>query len=465
MQEMLQTQPIYQDFSLKLEALIGEMEEFTRQCYKEMADYSQRARSPVFCNLEEQIRRYMEPIEFSIRNLLFKIFLDSFDNGLPLKCETLCETLNVETDDKILPMTVYHAANSRKKLPCIVWIHGGNMFSELVTPPNDRTLFFQCIGRFFASQGVVFAFIEWNADFGKGNIIQQIKDQVNSLQELSYIDSTKMTVFGHSIGGYILSMFIVNDPLYLANAFQNGIVFVAPVVNEAWTGGRFTQFGDLNEECACNFLIPFGQLPESIDNEPIGTYTIRDLLRRKEYASRVLSMMYPFSPTCGISNEELHNKLQGFSQIHIALGTSDTNTHPLTQGGTMAFELKEAGLHNWRIHTYEGGFHSLHLPEPLFKNPPPDLSIVIQMLGDTLAIAKGNPPQGTQDLSRILNGSVEVYSENEKNGMRHFAKNSFFTQVNVNGQLERIPFPKTTYGQYILQATAKKDQRPLLPSP
>ncbi|MDR1590937.1 MAG: hypothetical protein LBR92_03005 [Puniceicoccales bacterium] len=439
-----------------------------------------------FYNWEGKIRNELKLIQEIAAPLLYE--------PLSLKCHDpviTFETLITETDDKQLPMVVYSPTQktSGEKLPCVIWLHGGSIASALkekgtlhiespeqVTPPlpqifpntqaseqvappshqdwrtNNVSVGIQPLARFLASNGIVCATIEFDSENGKGNLRQQVKDQVEKIKTLAYIDTDKITFWGHSIGGYILSLLIANDPQFLIDNFKSGIAFVSPVLNEAWSGAiYFDGYGNNRSgDCAFQFATPDDR-SISIENQSIGNYKINDLLKNAEHAQYILQCTYPFSPTCGMSDAELQPKLASLPPLFILMGTADSNTLPATQGATLAWRLHNMELTNWKILAYKNALHSPHRLKIDLNNPPSEEGFR-QMLPNVLQIAQGiQPTNGTQDLSEISNGATTAYdSFQQQKPMKFFAERSFFMKLNANNDVELIPFGETECGQEIL---------------
>ncbi|MDR1334428.1 MAG: S9 family peptidase [Holosporaceae bacterium] len=441
---------------------------------------------PLLCRCydwENEIQNGLESIKTSVTPLLFEPFLLQSNDPI-----VKFETLITETDDMQLPMVVYSPAQKtpREKLPCAIWAHGGSIASDLkdnltlhIESPgqmaspfrlnrfkNNVSIGIQPLARFLASKGIAFVTIEWNAKDGQGNLRQQIKDQIEKIKTLDYIDTDRMTFWGHSMGGYILSLLAANDPQFLRDNFKLGVAFVSPVLNEAWLGGNYdAQPGHQNRDCSFKFALPnddehFCSL--LIEDKPIGGHSISNL-ENTEYAKRVLQYVYPFSLTCGMGDDELQSKLASLPPIFILMGTADSNTLPATQGGTLAWRLGNMGLKNWRMLIYKNALHSIHRLGIYLGNPPSTEGFK-QMFPDVLQIAQGNPPAGTQDLSELSNGTTLVgdsetrLNPEKRNTMRSYAKRSRFMKSNVNNRPEFIPFGETACGQEILEAMRANDE-------
>ncbi|MDR1334427.1 MAG: hypothetical protein LBJ71_04360 [Holosporaceae bacterium] len=393
------------------------------------------------------------------------------------------ETLITETDGMQLPMVVYSPTQKKpgEKLPCVIWVHGGNIASDLkddstlhIESPGKIALPFhsnrfesnisvgiQPLARFLVSHGIVFVTTEWNAKYGQGNLCQQIKDQIKKVKELDYVDTDKMAFLGHSIGGHILSLLSTNDPQFLEDNFKLGVAFVSPVLNEAWLGGDYdAQPGDLSQNCFPHFaLFNDVDLYSILNSRKISTLLHELLPSRPNTMKRILQYVYPFSPTRGMSDDELQPKLASLPQIFILMGTADSNTLPATQGGTLAWRLSNMGLKNWQMLIYKNALHSSHRLGNYFGNPPSTEGFK-QMLSDVLQIAHGNPPNGTQDLSELSNGTTAVYDcmKFQRNTMRSYAERSRFMKLGADNRQEFIPFGKTACGQGILEAMRANDE-------
>ncbi|MDR0740886.1 MAG: hypothetical protein LBF34_04220 [Puniceicoccales bacterium] len=435
-------------------------------------------------DLNFEITRKLESVKQTVTPLLFEPFLLESNNPI-----VKFEMLTMETGNLQLPMVVYSPARKtpEEKFSCVFWLHGGDIYSDLaesstlhiespeqIALPFDLDRFWsnasvglQSLARLLASQGIVLATIEFDAKLGKGNLRQQVKDQVEKVKELSYIDTDKMSFLGHSIGGYILSLLVVNDYQFLIENFKFGVAFVSPVFNEAWSGGIYGDQSDQsaqdrNQNCFLNFALPNGKsfYPVLSEGESTNDYSIKEILYRLpnlQDKKRVFQYVYPFSPTCGMSNDELRPKLASLPRIFILAGTADSNTLPATQGGTLAWRLKKMKLENWRILTYKNALHSPHRLGIYFGNPPSQEGFQ-QMLSDVLSIAKGTPPTGTQNLDELSNGTTQVYDFfQQQNTTRYFAEYSYFMEFNARWP-EFVPFGATECGREILKAMRAKDE-------
>jgi hypothetical protein len=483
-------------YMAQLEPAIAKLEELNRM--DSLSDSIATARTKCY-DLRNEIIDKQGQISEIVSPILLEPFL--LKPGDPV---IEFEILTTETDDGQLPMVVYSPAQKieGQKFPCVVWLHGGSIDSNLsdkdttlhieapdqITSPfnwdqteHNVSLWLQPLIRFLVSNGVVVATIEMDPKEGNGNLCQQIKDQATIIKGLPHVDPAQTTFFGHSAGGYALSLLLANDHQFLIDNFKS-IAFVSPVSNEAWSGGLYpSQYTkqedvqdtaqrclDLNKDCYFNFAFPEEEaLPRtSIAGKRIGDHKIGDLLKRPECAQFVLEHVYPFSPTCGMSDEQLKPKLALLPQLFILMGTADNNTIPATQGGTLAWRLKEMELTNWCMRIYPNAHHSPHRLKTCYGNPPSKEGFR-QMLPDILSIAKGPYPTGTRELSDLSNGGTDVCDmTGQANTMRSFAKRSFFVRRDSgNNAIEFVLFEGTESGREILEATEEKDRIPTVSWP
>ncbi|MDR1907180.1 MAG: hypothetical protein LBQ03_03130 [Puniceicoccales bacterium] len=424
-----------------------------------------------------------ESVEKACIPTLFEPFLLT-----PEDPEIAFRMITTITDNTELPSVIYFPKKraERQKLPCVVWLHGGNINCDLsdldntfhIESPNqiplpERTKRFhanvsvglQPLARFLASNGIVFATIEMDPKYGAGNIRQQIKDQVEEIKKLDFIDTNKMAFLGHSIGGYITSLFLAHDPEFLKDNFKLGIALVSPVVNDSWIGAFYlpqkNDSGQWNgpnfhpwNECTLNFALPNETV---LNRETVNGETVGSIKENAEHRN-VLRFVYPFSPTCGMSDAELSLKLQSLPPLFILMGTADSNTIPATQGGAFAWRLQKMGLTNWRILAYKGALHSPHRLCETLGNPP-SVEGFKQMLSNVLQIARGNPPVGTQFLRTLSNGTTKVNVNSfslSQESMRFFAQNACFIELEGN-EMKFALFPETECGRAILGAMQAND--------
>ncbi|MDR2806626.1 MAG: prolyl oligopeptidase family serine peptidase [Puniceicoccales bacterium] len=409
------------------------------------------------------------------------------------------ETIRTETDDLELPMVVYSPKNKEgeTKLPSLVWLHGGSINSALegdtttlhVESPdqspsqwdqNNISMGIQPLARFLVFNGIVFATIEMNPKYGKGDLCRQVIDQVNKIKKLSYVDSEQMTFCGHSIGGYVTSLLLVNNPTFLKQF--KAVAFVSPVINEAWTenySSKITNNGSLHYEVIRNhqqslyfkFAQPDDLKSISLDikgeSTPIGECRVSDLLKNPEYQQRVLQCLYPFSPTCGLddNNDALKEKLQECPPIFVLMGTADSNTIPATQGGAFIWKLKKWGLNNWRMFSYKKGPHSCHRFSGDPTQDSPEKEAFKTMLNDILKIAKNEYtiPNEIQNFDILSNGKTPINQQEQDElttsqsiTMRNAAELSFCICLE-NGEISYVPYKDTECGQAILRAMESND--------
>jgi hypothetical protein len=92
----------------------------------------------------------------------------------------------------------------------------------------------QPLSRYLVANSVAFATITIKDQDRKGNIRQQIIDQVCVIRNLEYIDTDRMANIGHSNGGYIMLQMIVNEYKFLRDNFKLGVGLASLYINESW---------------------------------------------------------------------------------------------------------------------------------------------------------------------------------------------------------------------------------------
>jgi pimeloyl-ACP methyl ester carboxylesterase len=461
--------------------------------------------SEIVDELSNTIRKKTASLERVVIPMLFDPFLLKHDDPL-LDFSALTTT----TDGVTLPTFVYFSPQETKKaeLPCVVWIHGGHMCSNLKDPdftlhveaPDQISLSdnnfplgrlehnvsvgIQPLARFLAAKGVAFATVEFDSKKGKGNVCKQIMDQVEEIKKLSYIDPDQMTLCGHSIGGYILSLLVANYHQFLSDNFKS-IAFVSPVFNEAWQTvlpeapgmnpdefqNRAANTCNLSRDYFPGFAIPDSEAhlrDASIGGRSIMNVTVGEILHSKvPKARRILQLTYPFSPTIGMGNDELRPKLTSIPKIYILMGTADNNTIPATQGVVLAWRLKEMEAENWLMLDYRDSLHSIHRLKHQDDNPP-SLEGLQQVLPDISQIAHDETPtRGTKDFSHLSNGTMLVQHlrsleipELKKLSMKVWAESSCFLRLGEDNEMEWVLFKETGFGKEILSAMEEMDNTP-----
>jgi hypothetical protein len=149
-----------------------------------------------------------------------------------------------------------------------------------------------------------------------------------------------------------------------------------------------------------------------------------------------------------MDDNELQSKFKSLPSLFIFMGTADDNTIPATQGGALAWRLKNMGIENWRMFVYKGASHVIHrlkegVPRKAFR----------EIFTDILSIAQGNPREGTKDLSALSNGNTKINDST----MREKAQGAKFIKVNDQNEIETISFEETECGKVILAETEQND--------
>jgi hypothetical protein len=285
--------------------------------------------------------------------------------------------------------------------------------------------------------GVAFATITIRGKDGNGNIRKQIKDQIEKIEKLGYIDKTRMAFIGHSNGGHIMSQMIANEYTFLNEKFKLGVGLASPYINESWGNTSINEFitFDSFNSFAFKHAAPNDVL-ETIDcSTPIKDF-------QGQEAEYVYKYVNPFSITSGMSPEELRNIFSKLTiPVFLFVGLKDYNTAPTTQNGTVAWLLNRIGFTNWRTFAYPAA-HSPHRIQNVKTGeniPDEQLTAFQAMLSDILSIGKGEPNEGTQDL-KIFNQDAIV---------KQYSPKLIFLQFK-NGKKIKIPFKDTDCGKDLL---------------
>jgi acetyl esterase/lipase len=301
-------------------------------------DFSNIDKTVRFLDLRDQLKQHTQ--SYGLSNVGPKIltpFLLRKDDP-----QVAFQSLKVVVDDVELTTPIYFPRlKPDGHLPCIIWLHGGSMYGGgglFLHAPNEfptnrhswewtysATFDRQTEARFFASQNIAFAVITINPNSGQNDICQQIKSQVEAIKGLDFIDTNRMIFVGHSNGGYALSLLVNKDSNFLQQNFKNGIVFASTYLAP---GANYT----MEDLCFFKFAAPDGQRLE------LATKKIRKLKGTK-HRQYVLRHTYPLSAQCGMPDEELLEKLQGFPPIYILTAENDDITPPEVNGGMLAKRL------------------------------------------------------------------------------------------------------------------------------
>ncbi|MDR0740887.1 MAG: hypothetical protein LBF34_04225 [Puniceicoccales bacterium] len=380
--------------------------------------------------------KQLEKCEIQIRNCTAELsnfpspwegFQDAFskfklDNVDSIKLEKI----TLSTDAENITCYVYSPQSdpgTTPSYPCIFWLHGGSVgtkdncrysnpnqldisLDDFLSSIYNFTPGLQPLARYLVQNGVAFATITIRGKDGNGNIRQQIKDQIEKIKKLDYIDSTKMAFIGHSNGGHIMSQMIANEHAFLNDNFKLGVGLASPYINESWG------------TCLINVPIIFDSFnhfafKHAAPNDVLETIDCSISIKkfRGQEAEYVYKYVNPFSITSGMSREELQTIFRQLTiPVFLFVGLEDQNTAPTTQNGTVAWLFKEIGFENWRTFAYAGAAHSPHR----IQNVKTDENISDErlkafkdMLSDILSIGKGTPNEGTQDL-KIFNQDAIV---------------------------------------------------------
>jgi acetyl esterase/lipase len=216
----------------------------------------------------------------------------------------------------------------------------------------------------------------------------------------------------------------------LKDNFKLGEWLVSPYLNEAC---------DTENNSFFNYAFPNdNSLPENYKKMTIGDLKGTPDLRG------VLQCVHPFSPTCGMDDGELQEKLSDFPPLFILMGMTDDLTNPATQGGALAWRLQKMNIANWRMFTYENARHVIHR----FQND--DLKAAFrQIFSDILSIAQGNPQDGTQELDVLAKYTPKSgfgYNPNS-------SKNTHcFIRFKKDGKIKSCHFNATDCGKEIFEA-------------
>lgn len=125
------------------------------------------------------------------------------------------------TKDKSLPMDIYKPAGITKetKLPTIIFVHGEG--TERIIGNAKDWNFYRSYGKFAASNnfiGVTFNRSRMNLHFKNAQVKRDIFDAVDFVRknaEEFNIDKDRICIWGYSLGGLYVSLFIKNAPKYI----------------------------------------------------------------------------------------------------------------------------------------------------------------------------------------------------------------------------------------------------------
>ncbi|GHT96110.1 hypothetical protein FACS1894122_14170 [Alphaproteobacteria bacterium] len=267
---------------------------------------------------------------------------------------------------------LYRPKGTTKKLPCLVFLHGGNTGADLrvsLLPKDINKVVFKddpditltqlpMIGA-IVSRGYAVATITFrNEKTFKKSITQQIQEQVGKLKALV----GDIFLVGHSFGAYMMTQFLAHERTQTwLNENVAAVGLYAPIVNEVYAGGYWCF--DLNNP---NFLI----------NNAFYRGKTDGFKNLKEYLD-FFRAMYPFSDLSAIKKgmnvtNPILPELSNFElNVHLFLGTGDSNATP-RQTINLIKSFEEAKLSNWQSHVYKDSPHSVHrVTEKLFSEHEP----------------------------------------------------------------------------------------------
>ncbi|MDR3317203.1 MAG: hypothetical protein LBS71_00125 [Puniceicoccales bacterium] len=298
------------------------------------------------------------------------------------------QEISVSSGGSELKSLIYYPKemSENQKLPCIIFLPGGNMYYEtLIHTPNmlpvdnfiympsdmlssSATMDRLVEARFLVANQMAFALIAIDPQSGKNDVRQQVKDQVEKIKELPFVDNGKLSLFGHSNGGYVLSLLVKNDAQFLRDNFKRGIVFASSYLTPE------EQKGSMEDGCWINYAISqtlFKKLKPNIYNKKL------KIFEGTEEAQEILSYIYPMSKKYGMDAKSLQTQLQDGPPVFLMIAKRDNVTPPGINSIPLAEKLNETNL-NWRVFSYDAT-HCLHTTEAL---------------EDILAIGQGNPREG-----------------------------------------------------------------------
>ncbi|MDR2372323.1 MAG: hypothetical protein LBD60_04210 [Puniceicoccales bacterium] len=413
--------------------------------------------------VNENILRLIQQIKHTAKISKFSNTWESFQEAFSkFKLENVdsikLEKITLSTDGENITCYIYSPQSDRgttPPYPCIFWLHGGSFgakdnchysdpnqldisFNDFLSSLYNFTFGLQPLARYLVQNGVAFATITIRGKDGNVNIRQQIKDQIEEIKKLDYIDNTKMAFIGHSNGGHIMSQMIANEYTFLNDNFKLGVGLASPYINESWGYSSISEpkiFDSFNH-FAFRYAAP-NDIPETINcSTPIKKF-------QGQEAEYVYKYVNPFSITSGMSREELRNIFSRLTiPIFLFVGLKDYNTAPTTQNGTVAWLFKVIGFENWRTFAYAGAAHSPHRIQnvKMDKNIPNEqLQAFRNMLNDILSIGKGNPNEGTQNL--------KIFNQDEI--VKQYSAELIFLQFD-NGEKKQIKFKDTDCGKELL---------------
>jgi predicted esterase len=368
------------------------------------------------------------------------------------------EEVTVATDDENITCYVYAPKSDRATppYPCIFWLHGGSVgikdncrysdpnqldisFDDFLGTPYNFTYGLQPLARYLVQNDIAFATITIRGKNGNGNIREQIKDQIEEIKKLDYIDGTRMALIGHSNGGHIMTQMIANEYAFLNENFKLGVGLASPYINESWGSssiGQLPMYFDSFNHFAFQHAAP-NDVPKNIDcSMPIKEFQGKE-------AKYVYKYAHPLSITSGMSRKKLKKIFDQLKiPVFLFVGLKDYNTPPTTQNGTVAWLLKEIGFDNWRTFAYAGAAHSPHRIQNIKTNeniPPEQSQAFESMLSDMLSIGKGKPNEGTQNL--------KIFNQDKK--VKEYSPELIFLQFE-NGEKRKVKFKDTDCGKEIL---------------
>lgn len=291
-----------------------------------------------------------------------------------------------------------------KKLPCFVFLHGGNntgvyytshpegsieeykknsydIESQMSENCNITTTLLPMVGA-IVSRGCAVAIITFDKSSEDNSITKQIKEQVEALRSRADIDKEKLFLVGHSFGGYMMSQFIANanNARWLNDNVMAVGLYAPAGITETYVGGIWTDF--------FNFDASFMQ----------------EFAAGKKYNyTEVMKILHPFST----KNTSPENTSVKFTKpLYIFQGSADLNTTP-RQAKTLieAFNKIE-----YTLYTYENALHWTHRIKPSLDSGGHD-QFISEMDEEQETYEKTKKELGTLTMNARCNGFVKFIND------------------------------------------------------